>query len=115
VLGYAPLSRGKKGLYYTAALLALVTLPLALSFYKIVEKNDYLKELKSIKHLTIDGKDVELVIKGIVIQKEELVVDLDTVSSTGLHNGDFNELKEILEKKLDKKVVLEINSKIVVR
>lgn len=115
VLGYAPLSRGKKGLYYTAVIMAIVALPLVLSFYQIVQKNNYLKELKSMKHLTIDGKDVELVFKGVVVQDEEIIVDLETISSSGLYNGDFEELKEALEKKLNKKLILEINSKIVVR
>jgi uncharacterized hydrophobic protein (TIGR00271 family) len=115
VLGYAPFSRGKKGLYYTTALMALVALPLVLSFYQIVEKNNYLAVLKSMKYLSIGGKEVELVVKGVVMQNEVLIVDLETVSASGLHNEDFDELKEALEKKLNKKLVLEISSKIVIR
>jgi uncharacterized hydrophobic protein (TIGR00271 family) len=115
VLGYAPLSRGKKGLTYTAALMAVVTMPLILSFNQVIEKHNYLKELNSIKSLTIHEKKVDLVIKGIRVQKEALLVDLETVSDTGLYNGDFLLLQEALEQRVGKKVILEISSKIVVR
>ncbi|MDD2789714.1 MAG: TIGR00341 family protein [Sulfurimonas sp.] len=115
VLGYAPISRGKKGLYYTSALLVIITLPLLLSFYKMVEKNNYMKTLKSVKMIKIHDKDVELLIRDIEIQEDVIVADVETIASNALSNGDFTAVKENLEKRLDKKLELKISSKIVVK
>ena len=115
VLGYAPISRGKKGIYTTAVLMVFITLPLMFSFYTMLQKNRYMKALKSVAIVMVHEKEVSLFIQNITIQKESIVVDVETISSNALSNGDFEVVKKALEAKLDKKIILEITPKILLK
>ena len=56
VLGFAPIKRAKKGIFYTSILMALIAIPLVLSFMQVVQKNDYFNKLNNIKYLAIKKK-----------------------------------------------------------
>ncbi|MDD3817260.1 MAG: TIGR00341 family protein [Thiovulaceae bacterium] len=112
VLGFSPVNRAKKGLLYTAALLAIVTIPLTLSFYEMKKQNDYMQRLEQVQTMQIGEKKLEISVKSIDDTKEALVVNIETLSSTTLSNGDFDAIKEALRKQVDKEIILEVTPRI---
>lgn len=115
VLGYSPVTKAKKGLYYTTALLVVITIPLVLSFRDIVLKNNYLTSLESIRTIILNQKRVELNIHDVKFDNDLLVIDLQSISSKPLTHGEYKIIKESFEKKLGKRVILEVSPKIIVR
>ena len=115
VLGYSPVTKAKKGLYYTTALLSIVSIPLVFSFLEMIEKNNYLQNLESIKSITLNQEEVELNIFDVKLSDGVLVVNLQSVSSKSLTHEQYIKIKKSIEKKLKERVVLEISPKIIVR
>lgn len=115
VLGYSPVTKAKKGLYYTSALLAVITIPLVISFYDMVIKNNYLNSLQKIKSITLDNENIELNIRDVKFDKGILVIDLQSISSKPLTHDEYLTIRENIEKKLGEKIILEVSPKIVVR
>ena len=108
VLGYAPIKRAKKGIFYTSILMALITVPLFISFMQVVEKNDYMSKLNSIKTLEFNDKKIELNIKSLENKSTAIFLDIEVVSSKHLDLGNYNFIKQKLEEQVDKKIVLKI-------
>jgi len=115
VLGYSPVTKAKKGLYYTSALLSIVTIPLIFSFLEMIENNNYLKDLESVKSITLNQEEVILHIQNIKFKENNLVINLQSTSTKPLSLENYKEIKKHIEKKLKEKVVLEVTPKIIVR
>ncbi len=47
VLGFAPLKKAKKGVFYTSIIMTIIAIPLVLSFLKVVDRNKYFEDLNS--------------------------------------------------------------------
>ena len=65
VLGYSPVTRAKKGVSYIFVLMALITIPLMVSFYGLIQKNNFMQQMQSIHWevgaiMQVDVTDVEL-------------------------------------------------------
>ena len=108
VLGYAPIKRAKKGVFYTSILMALITIPLYVSFMQVVEKNDYLSKLNSVKKLVSNDKKIELNIKKLENKSSAIFLSIEVVSSKHLELENYKDIKKKLEEKVDKKIVLKI-------
>ena len=114
VLGFAPIKRAKKGIFYTSILMVIIAIPLFLSFMDVVHKYDYFNKLNSFKSVALNGHDIELHIKKVQNKNNEIIVNLDVISSKPLILDDYNIIKEKLQKVVDKKLVLEITPVIVI-
>ncbi|MEW6551356.1 MAG: TIGR00341 family protein [Campylobacterota bacterium] len=114
VLGFAPIHRAKKGLAYSTVLLAIVTIPLIISFYSLVlQSNDYAK-LSGIEEITIGNKKVEINILSIKSSSsKKSIIELEVMSKSHLNDDEFQKIKEILEHNLQKQVTMEVIPKIV--
>ncbi len=108
VLGFAPIKRAKKGIFYTSILTGLITIPLFLSFMQVVEKNNYYNKLNSVKSILINNEKVELNINTLENKKDTIFINIEVVSNNHLSLDNYNLIKENLEKRVDKKVVLKI-------
>jgi len=108
VLGFAPVKKAKKGVFYTTVLMALITIPLYLSFMKVVEKNQYFNKLTSVNSMILDNQKVVINIKTLENKKDEILVNMEVVSSKQLEVNTYKQIKEQLEKIVNKKVVLKI-------
>lgn len=94
-LGFAPISRATKGLAYSTILLAIVTIPLVVSFYSLVlQSNDYSK-LSSIKSVVVDDKLININILNIKSSSNHSTIELEVISSQQLNNGEFQKNKKI--------------------
>ena len=108
ILGFAPVKRAKKGIFYTSILMVLITIPLFLSFMQVVEKNDYFNNLNSIKSIVLNDEKIELHIITIENKKNIISINMDVTSNKHLSLDNYNLIKEKLEKTVDKKIVLKI-------
>ena len=106
LLGYAPFKRAKMGLIYTLIIVALVTIPLTLSFGRIMKEAQITKALEG---TTID----EIVLRDVKIRfGSPLVVSLKLVGNQTIKPEKVTAIKEKIEKKLEQPVVLEVVSAI---
>ena len=108
ILGFAPVKRAKKGIFYTSILMVLITIPLFLSFMQVVEKNDYFNKLNNIKSIVINDEKIELHIITIENKKNTILINMDVTSNNHLSLDNYNLIKEKLEETVDKKIVLKI-------
>jgi uncharacterized hydrophobic protein (TIGR00271 family) len=108
VLGFAPVKRAKKGIFYTSILMGLITIPLFLSFMKVVEKNDNFNKLNSIKSLVLKNEKIELNIKTLENKKNAIFINIEVISRKNLSLDKYNLIKQALEKQVDKKIVLKV-------
>lgn len=115
VLGYAPLNRAKKGIIYTSIILVFISIPLILSFEQMVAKNEYYKKLNTLKFVELNSKSIELNILNIRNNKNEVLINIETVSKEPLNSKDYEQIKEKYEMKIEKKAVIEVVSKIIVK
>ncbi len=115
VLGYSPVKRAKKGILYTSIMMFIIAIPLVLSFMSMVEKNNYFNQLKSISEINIDDRNIKLNILDINIKNEEILINMETISSQTLSLKEMRYIKVKLEEVVNQNVVLNISSKILVR
>ncbi len=114
VLGYAPLHRAKKGIIYTSVILSVITIPLIISFYKVIQQNNILSVLNS-KDFVINNKRVQMDVVDVDISKKLPNITVITRSEEVLGKNDYQSLKKEIEKELSRKVVLNISSKTIIR
>ncbi|MDZ7818545.1 MAG: TIGR00341 family protein [Aliarcobacter sp.] len=108
VLGFAPVKRAKKGIFYTTILMSLITIPLYLSFMEVVQRYDYFNKLNSLESMLINENKIELNIKTIQNEENDIFINLEVVSSKPLELKDYSIIKKELQKKVDKHIVLKI-------
>jgi uncharacterized hydrophobic protein (TIGR00271 family) len=108
VLGFAPIKRAKKGIFYTSILMVLISIPLYLSFMQVVEKYNYFNRLNSIKSIILNDNKVELKIETLQNKKDKILINIEVVSSKHLNFDDYNKIKMKLQETVDKKIVLKI-------
>jgi uncharacterized hydrophobic protein (TIGR00271 family) len=115
VLGFAPLKRAKVGIIYTSVILVLISIPLVISFEQMVTKNEYYEKLNTLKVIESGINQIELNILDIQNHQEEVLINIETTSKGPLSLKDYQQIKEKFESKIDKKVIIEVVSKIVVK
>ncbi|HHD72512.1 MAG TPA: DUF389 domain-containing protein [Epsilonproteobacteria bacterium] len=104
--GFSPMKRAKKGLFYTLLISFLITLPLFDSFVTMV--NDA-KIISRLEHATFDiaGKVVTLQNVSLTRDEKTEVIKCELLLLNTLNNREIKDLKEKIEKKLNRKVELE--------
>ncbi|WP_207561727.1 TIGR00341 family protein [Sulfurimonas aquatica] len=115
VLGYSPVTTAKKGIYYTSVLLTIITIPLIFSFADMIEKNKYMSDLESVKSIILHEEKIELNIYDVKLNNDVLVVDLQSISEKPLTHEEYVKIKQSIEKKLQRRIVLEVTPMIIVR
>jgi uncharacterized hydrophobic protein (TIGR00271 family) len=114
VLGFAPVKKAKKGIFYTFILMALITIPLFLSFMDVVQRYDYFNKLNNFKSISLNSDKIELNIKTVQNKENKIFVNLEVISSKPLVLSDYNIIKEKLQQSVDKELVLKIIPVIVI-
>jgi len=115
VLGFAPLKRAKVGIIYTTAILVLISIPLVISFEQMVAKNEYYEKLSTFKVVASGTNQIELIILDVQNHQEAVLINIETTSKGPLSSKDYQQIKEKFESKIDKQVIIEVVSKIVVK
>jgi uncharacterized hydrophobic protein (TIGR00271 family) len=110
VLGFAPVKKAKKGIFYTTILMVLITIPLFFSFMQVVEKYNYFNKLNSVKSMVLNEEKIGLNIKTIQNKNGNILINIEVVSSKPLELKEYSIIKEELQKRVDKQIVLKIVS-----
>jgi uncharacterized hydrophobic protein (TIGR00271 family) len=114
VLGYAPVTKATKGVLYSFILMAIVAVPLVLSFQSLIQKNHYMNALQFTKPLDINNKRITIEVEDVMNKSTPLRVRIQAVSNTQLDSKDYKQIKQHIQLRLHKEVVLEVVPKIVV-
>ncbi|CAA6827299.1 MAG: Unknown protein [uncultured Sulfurovum sp.] len=99
MLGFSPVAVAKKGIMYASVLVAIVTVPLSLSFIKMKHDLDIQKQLSSFA-VTINKKEIHL--KNIETQGKE--VRCEVIASDILSKEEKEMLKKIIADKVGEEV-----------
>ncbi len=114
VLGYAPIHRAKKGLVYSSIILAIVTVPLIISFTKLIKQNNILSELNN-KTYIIDNKKIDISVLEVDLSGDVPLLFIKTKSEELLSKYDLQILKQNISKEIDDEVELDIFMKNIVK
>lgn len=112
VLGYAPIHRAKKGIIYSSVILAIVTIPLIISFEKVIKQNELFAKLDNQVYV-INSKTIKTDIIDIDLSKETPRFTIETKSQDLLKKTDLQLLKKEIETITKQKINIEISSKVV--
>jgi len=99
MLGFSPVSVAKKGIFYAMTLVAIVSVPLYMSFTKMKHDIDVQKALSSFNE-PIKGKEIRL--ENIVIEGKQ--VRCEVIASDILSKEEKSELKALIAKKVGEDV-----------
>jgi uncharacterized hydrophobic protein (TIGR00271 family) len=113
VLGYAPIHRAKKGIVYTSIILAIVTIPLVISFNKAIAQNNIFAKLNNYEYIE-NEKIITIHILDVDLSKKVPEIFLQTNSNDLLEKKDLAVLKSDIEKTLNQSVVLHISTNTIV-
>jgi len=113
VLGYAPLKRAKKGLVYTSIILALVAIPLIISFTKLIKQNSILSKLNN-KIYIIDNKKIDIAVLEVDLSSKIPLLFIKTRSDTLLSKEDLASLKKNISEHIDDNVTLNVSMRTIV-
>ena len=106
ILGFAPFKTAKKGLIYSLLIILLVCVPLTFSFFRIKQEAEITR--------TLEGFEIEDIrLKDVRVRSGEIpVISIKIVSPNSIPDEKLKEIKTIIEKKINQKIVLEILSAI---
>jgi len=114
VLGYAPIHRAKKGLLYSFVILAMISIPLVISFVKVIKQNNILTQLSE-QHYIINNKNIDVDILEVDLSKNIPTIFIQTKSSEVLKKEDLNLLNKKISRQIDENILLNIDMRIVVQ
>ena len=115
VLGYAPVHRAKKAIVYTSIMLVAISIPLIFSFIDLVEKNNYFSQLNTLKTIELNRNKLELQILDINKENEKVSIKMNVFSSQIVSAKELYELKNILEHKINKTIILKVNTEVIIK
>jgi len=107
VLGYSPFHRAKRGLMLTLVMVAILAIPLAIGFERMVAENNVLRQLDGQEIAGVKLVDVN------VRPRDPLIISLTMVSKTAVDDAVMDEVKQEIERRLQQPVVLEIAVRVV--
>lgn len=107
VLGYAPILKAKRGLTISLVLLALVSVPLSVSFHNIythwrIESDAATSEFQ------VNGKRLHLTQLQVVVQRDKVLLHADVTSRQTIVLDDLKVLKQLLSRRWGREVELEV-------
>ncbi|MFK2821409.1 TIGR00341 family protein [Arcobacter sp. YIC-80] len=115
VLGYSPIKKAKKGLLYTFLLLVFISVPLVNTFEKMVEKNELSNKIKELKKVNVNDKDIVLKLLDLEDKQEYVYVRMELISNSFTSTLEYKAIRKEIERRLNRKILLEVSSKLIVK
>ncbi len=106
-LGYSPFHRAKRGLALTLILAAILCIPLAIGFGRMVAEHQVVQQLDGIELDEVKLRDVS------VRPGTPLRISLTLVSGSAVDDATMDRVKQRIEQKLQQSVELEIGVKVI--
>lgn len=112
VLGYAPLVRARKGLMLTAVLLAVVAVPLSLSFQNMYQRWVLEGDIVDAGPFALEDITVSLSQPQISFQREGVTLRADVLAPRQLALSDLQSIQHQLESRWNQPVALELTPRL---
>lgn len=112
VLGYAPIHRATKGIIYTSGFLALVTIPLVVSFMILLEQDKIIQRVQALK---LDSKTMKINVLSVDLTQKKPSIFLEVHSDSIPTKENLYDLKAKIEESLHKKILLDVTPKITIK
>lgn len=113
VLGYSPVKRAKKGISYTLILMVLISIPLLMSFYELVEKNNLMRQLHQVEWVSAKQNDVEVDVTDVESRfGGDVRVWVDITSREDLSAETLRVIQRQMQQKIGRDIELEITRRI---
>jgi len=110
IMGYAPIQRAKKGLFYALALAVIITIPLYFSF-KTMALDSKIRTILEKKQYMVSGKEVR--VENVSLTHSDiLIIKCDFVVYQMLNGDEIAQFKRTLEKSLEREVSLEVMQRV---
>ncbi|MEA3354469.1 MAG: TIGR00341 family protein [Campylobacterota bacterium] len=109
VLGYSAVQKAKKGIFYTSIIMAVITIPLVLSFNKALEQNHIYNILQN-KTFSFNDRQIKINISYVDLTSDKPVIYIFTYSDKVLVKEDLKSLKTKMQQDLKRDVSLNIIS-----
>lgn len=100
-MGYSPFHLAKKGLVIALGFVVVVSVPLFLSFAKLVDKQQIISKLEGLNIASIELRDVQ------IKQQTPLYVSATLLSNQNINNQQLGEVKKQIEFELNREIRLE--------
>lgn len=113
ILGYSPIHRAKKGIIYTSVILAIIAIPLIISFSKAITQNNIITKLDNHSFVQ-NNKKITIQILHVDLSKKKTEIFLQTKSNNLLNKADLNSLRHDIEDILKEKIILNISSNTII-
>lgn len=114
VLGYAPILKAKRGLTISLVLLALVSVPLTVSFHNIYTHWSIERDATT-SVFTIHGKQLRLRQLQVVVQRDRVQLHAEVSSRQPIALDDLTALKQLLSERWEREVEMEVTQSLVVQ
>ena len=101
VMGFSPFHLAKKGLVIALGFVVVVSVPLFLSFAKLVDKQQIISKLEGLNIASIELRDVQ------IKQQKPLYVSATLLSNQNIDNNQLDEVKKQIEAELNREIRLE--------
>lgn len=113
VMGYSPVKRAKKGISYTFVLMGLISIPLMMSFYELVQKNALMQELQQVEWINGNDKNIEIEVTDVDLSFNGHVrVWVDITSREDVASETLRAIQEKMQQKVGQQVELDITRRI---
>ncbi|WP_430010441.1 TIGR00341 family protein [Methylophaga lonarensis] len=106
-LGYSPFHRARRGLLLSLFLAALLTIPLAMGFSKMVIESRIVQQLDGMDIGGVTLTDIK------VSQRTPIRIGLTLLSDTTVDDDTMDQIKQAVEARLQREVTLEIGVKVI--
>jgi uncharacterized hydrophobic protein (TIGR00271 family) len=111
VLGFAPFKRARAGLGISLLILLVISVPLTLSFYHLVQKDHLLEHVPTgriqLSDLIVDVSHVD-----VALDRKPHLVRLVLSSDQPMGTSDVEQLKQIISDRVGEPIMLEVQSNI---
>jgi uncharacterized membrane protein len=112
ILGFAPVKRATKGIVWTSLFLVVVTIPLIVSFSKVVEQNKIFNQLKNAETLVFGDKTISIQTTSVDLSRKVPVVYVKARSGSALQDAQLQKIRQHINKVLGQNVVVDVQSEI---
>ncbi|HID48036.1 MAG TPA: DUF389 domain-containing protein [Chromatiales bacterium] len=106
VLGYSPVVRSRKGLLIILLFLAVIMVPLYLSYHRIVEIRSFEKRLKTERYL-VNDKYIIIRQARLSMQGNKRVVLMKILARESLSRDDLNQLKQKIQSQFGTRLTIQ--------
>lgn len=114
VLGYSPLTRAKKGVSYIFVLMALITIPLMVSFYDLLQKNQFMQQMQAVDWAQDAAMRVE-VTNVALLEEGAAKVWVDVLASEPITPALLRQVQQRMQQQSGRAIELEVSQRLLLQ